>query len=89
MLEVKRTNKFKKEYKLMRKRGKNMGKINLAILLIARGVPLPAEYMEHPLRGRYEGCSECHIEPDWLLVYRIEDDIVHFARTGTHADLFK
>jgi mRNA interferase YafQ len=88
MLEVKRTNKFKKEYRLMEKRGKDMGKIDLVIRLIARGVPLPAEYHEHLLHGAYEGCTECHVEPNWLLVYRFEDDIVHFARTGTHSDLF-
>jgi mRNA interferase YafQ len=88
MLEVKRTNKFKKEYKLMGKRGKDMGKIDLAIMLIARGVPLPAEYLEHPLHGTFEGYIECHIEPDWLLVYKFKEDIVLFDRTSTHSDLF-
>jgi mRNA interferase YafQ len=88
MFRVKQTKRFKKEYKLMGKRGKDMSKINLVLVLIARGAPLPAEYLEHPLHGTYEGCTECHIEPNWLLVYRFEDDIVHFVRTGTHTDLF-
>jgi mRNA interferase YafQ len=88
MLEVKRTTKFRKECRLMGKRGKDLGKIDVVVTLIAGGTPLPAQYLEHPLHGAYEGMTECHIEPDWLLVYRIADGIVHFARTGSHADLF-
>jgi mRNA interferase YafQ len=57
-------------------------------MLIACQIPLPAAYHEHLLHGTYEGCTECHVEPNWLLVYRIEDDIVHFTRTGSHSDLY-
>jgi mRNA interferase YafQ len=88
MFKVKQTKRFKKEYRLMGKRGKDMGKIDLVIRFIARGTPLPAEYLEHPLHGPYEGWTECHVEPNWLLVYKFGEDTVLFDRTGTHSDLF-
>jgi mRNA interferase YafQ len=79
---------FKKDYGLAERRRKPMTKIVAVMDMLINEVPLPAKHHEHPLHGNYEGYTECHIEPNWLLVYRIEDDIVHFDRTGSHADLF-
>jgi mRNA interferase YafQ len=56
--------------------------------LLGTGVPLPASYGDHPLRGEWKGFRDAHVEPDWILIYRLEDHIVHFERTGTHSDLF-
>jgi mRNA interferase YafQ len=72
----------------MEKRNKDTSKLDELVRLITNEVPLPRSCHEHPLHGTYEGCTECHIAPNWLLVYRIEDDIVHFTRTGSHSDLF-
>jgi mRNA interferase YafQ len=65
-----------------------MAKIVAVMDMLINEAPLTAKHHEHLLHGTYEGWTECHIEPNWLLVYRIEDDIVHFDRTGTHSDLF-
>jgi mRNA interferase YafQ len=85
-------NMFRKERKLMRKRGRNTAKLDYVITLLVRETPLPAVYQEHPLHGKWAGKTECHIEPDWLLIYELADDTpektVTFHRTGSHADLF-
>jgi mRNA interferase YafQ len=80
-------NQFKKDFKLMEKRHRDMDKINEAIALIIWGDPLPEKYREHNLSGNYSGFTECHVEGDWLLVYRLPDGQVVFTRTGTHSDL--
>ncbi|MEE1056479.1 MAG: type II toxin-antitoxin system YafQ family toxin [Acutalibacteraceae bacterium] len=87
---VKFTNQFKKDYKLAKKRGKRMELINEAINILADGEALPEKYRDHSLSGNWEGHRECHIQPDWLMVYYFEDDILvlTLARTGTHSDLF-
>lgn len=87
---VKFTNQFKKDYKLAKKRGKRMDLINEAINILADGEALPEKYRDHSLSGNWIGHRECHIQPDWLMVYYFEDDILvlTFARTGTHSDLF-
>ncbi len=87
---VKFTNQFKKDYKLAKKRGKRMELINEAINILADGEALPEKYRDHSLSGNWAGHRECHIQPDWLLVYYFEDDILvlTLARTGTHSDLF-
>jgi mRNA interferase YafQ len=79
---------FKKDYALAERRRKPMSKIVAVMDMLINEVPLPERCREHFLHGSYEGWTECHIAPNWLLIYRFEDDIVHFARTGTHADLF-
>jgi mRNA interferase YafQ len=90
MLTAKYTSRFKKNFELMKKRNKDMGKIALVMRLIINEIPLPPIYREHPLRGTYKDTLECHIEPDWLLVYKVEPTFkrVTFYRTGTHSDLF-
>lgn len=87
---VKFTNQFKKDYKLAKKRGKRMDLINEAINILADGEALPEKYRDHSLSGNWTGHRECHIQPDWLMVYYFEDDILvlTLARTGTHSDLF-
>ena len=89
MLEVKYTNIFKKEIKLAEKRGKNLDKLTEVVELLAAGKKVNPRYRDHGLIGNYCHRRECHIEPNWLLVYKIEDEIITFERTGTHSDLFR
>ncbi len=91
LLEVRYTKKFNKDSKLIVKRGYNIQKLKNVILMLQRGEPLPQQYQDHALVGNYVGYRECHIEPDWLLVYKIENDTLTLVllRTGTHSDLFK
>lgn len=84
------TSRFKKEYKLAIKRGLDINLLDDTIRILASGQSLPEKYRDHPLSGNWNGYRECHIEPDWLLIYRIEESILvlTLARTGTHSDLF-
>jgi mRNA interferase YafQ len=88
VLDQKLAHRFVQDRKRMKKRNKDINKLERLMTLITNEVPLPESCHEHLLHGNYEGYTECHVEPNWLLVYRFEDDIVHFARTGSHADLF-
>ena len=83
-------NSMKKSVKLMQKRGKDVKKLEKVIKLLAEGENLPEKYLDHALVGNYSGYRECHIEPDWLLVYKIENEILTLIlfKTGTHSDLF-
>lgn len=82
--------KFKKDYKLAKKRGYDIRLLQEVIDLLADGKVLSEKHLDHALSGNYAGCRECHIPPDWLLVYRIEKELLILAltRTGTHGDLF-
>ena len=86
---VRRTAQFKRDYRLMKRRGRGMEKLRFVMLKLADEKPLETKYRDHPLRGNYVGRRECHIEPDWLLIYILEPGFVVFERTGTHSDLFK
>lgn len=79
---------FKRDVKLAEKRGKDMGKLRVIIDLLLAAQPLPRELGDHPLKGDWKPRRDTHIEPDWLLIYRVDDDVVRFERTGTHSDLF-
>ena len=80
---------FKRYVKQAQKRGKDMGKLKaLLTLLIEGNGPLPAAYLDHPLKGELRGFRDAHIEPDWLLIYKVAGDVVRFERTGRHMDLF-
>jgi mRNA interferase YafQ len=81
-------NGFIRDAKLCARRGYDFAKLEEIILILADGKPLPARCRPHKLSGDYAHCWECHILPDWLLVYRISDDELTIVRTGTHADLF-
>lgn len=87
---VKFTSKFKKDYKLAIKRGYPIKLMEETVSLLANGKALPEKYVDHALSGNWTAYRECHIQGDWLLVYRIENDVLvlTLARTGTHADLF-
>lgn len=87
---VKFTTQFKKDYKLAIKRGLKIGLLEDIVTTLAMGELLPEKNKDHSLSGNWAGYRECHILPDWLLVYRIENDVLvlTLARTGTHSDLF-
>ncbi|MBR5837929.1 MAG: type II toxin-antitoxin system YafQ family toxin [Victivallales bacterium] len=87
---VRATSRFRKDYKLMQKRGLEMSRLDEVIAMLASGDMLDEKYHDHALGGDYAGHRECHIAPDWLLVYYKEDDILvlTLASTGTHSDLF-
>ena len=87
--EIKPTNRFRKDYKLMEKRNMDMSLIDDIIVKLAQGIPLPAKNRDHALIGNYEGHRECHVAPDWLLIYRIDEDILvlTLTRTGRHSDV--
>lgn len=89
--EVKVTTQFKKDYKAAIKRNCNMEHIQSVITKLANGEQLDEKYCDHPLQGLWKGHRECHIEPDWLLVYHIKKDVLvlSLVRTGTHSDLFR
>lgn len=90
MYTVKFTNKFKKNYKLMTKRGKDMSRLDEVINSLINGKTLDKKYRDHELTGTWNGHRECHIEPDWLLIYYVENDILvlTLVDTGSHSDLF-
>lgn len=84
-----RTTQFKRDIKLAEKRGKSMSKIKDIMTRLIKEEMLDPRHKNHKLGGNYRGHWECHIEPDWLLVYRLTDSEIIFERTGTHSDLFK
>ena len=88
--EIQRTSQFKKDYKTAVKRNLDMEQLKKVVKILAEGETLPEEYDDHTLKGKYSGYRECHIQPDWLLVYKITEDllILSLYRTGTHSDLF-
>lgn len=90
MYKIVYTNRMKKDAKLMKKRGKDMSKLINVLSLLASGTQLPLQYRDHQLTGNLQDFRECHIEPDWLLMYQIHDDILVLSATatGSHADLF-
>lgn len=91
MLTIRYHSRFKKDFKKAKSRGVDIAKIRTAIELLANEQELPKEYKAHSLKGNYKGYMECHIEPDLLLVYKIDGGEMELLlfRTGTHSDLFK
>ena len=89
--EVKFTSQFKKDLKLAKKQNKDLDKLFEVVNILADGGTLDAKYRDHDLSGDYKGTRECHIEPDWLLVYEIKDEVLVLMlyRLGTHSELFK
>lgn len=88
MKKISRTNRFKKDVKKMKKRGKSLDVFKQIIQQLVQGELLDEKFRNHKLRGNYAGTRECHIEPDWLLIYEDHDDELILIRTGTHSDLF-
>ena len=87
--EVKETNQFKKDYRLAKKRGQNINLLKDIIIHLANDQPLPEKNRDHALYGDWKGFRECHIAPDWLLVYKKENDVLvlTLTRLGSHSDL--
>ena len=88
--KIVQTGRFKRDLKLAKKRGYNLALIAIVVDTLAEGESLPEYYKDHNLSGNYAGCRECHITPDWLLIYEIVEDelFLYLTRTGTHSDLF-
>ncbi len=89
MLATVRSTQFRRDVKRAEARGKNLGKLREILALLIRETPLPGRYRDHRLRGSWQRHREAHIEPDWLLIYRIDGDRLHLVRTGSHSDLFR
>ena len=79
---------FKRDYRLMKKRGYDMKLLQDVVELLKTGKPLDQKYKDHELDGEYKGSRECHIRPDWLLIYWKGKEYIELQRTGTHSDLF-
>jgi len=90
MLKIRYSSRFKKDFKTIIKRGYDVKLFEEVLRFLVEEKPLPPEYLDPPLSGNYGGHRECHITPDWLLIYKIEKDILTLTltRTGTHSDLF-
>ena len=88
MYSVFRTNSFEKDIKVLKKRGKDFTKLKAVIENLEHGSRLHPKHRDHKLSGNWDNFKECHVEPDWLLIYRIRGDVVELTRTGTHSDLF-
>ncbi len=89
-----RSGRFKRQYRLMMRRGKDVGKLDAVIGILAFDAPLPPALRDHPLVGNYAGFRDCHIEPDWVLVYKKAVDLdgtksLYLEATGTHSDLLE
>jgi len=90
MLRIEYSARMKHDIKRMEKRGKDLRKLVHVLSLLASQNPLPAAYRDHALSGKWKGVRECHVEPDWLLMYVLHEDVlvVTATATGSHADLF-
>lgn len=89
MRNIFQTSQFKKDFKKLKSRGKDLGKFKDLVKAISTGDPLDARYHDHPLSGKWTGSRDCHVEPDWILIYRIDGDSLYLERTGSHSDLFR
>lgn len=83
------TRQFERDLQRMLKRGKDADKLKLVITTLVDEEPLAERYRDHALVGNYRGRRECHVDPDWLLIYKLFEDEIIFERTGSHSDLFK
>ncbi len=89
MLRPVYTSQFNKDVKRDKKRGKDLKTLKEIVCLLIEEKSLPVKNKDHKLGGNFNECRECHLEPDWLLIYKIEAENIFFVRTGTHSDLFK
>lgn len=88
---LKPTTQFKRDLKKAQKQNKNLDLLNKVLQQLAEGIPLPEKNRDHALTGNYAECRECHIQPDWLLIYEIAEDtlFLYLTRTGSHSELFE
>ena len=89
MKRVSQTTQFSRDVRRMRKRGKDLGRLQEVVRLLAAGTLLPPKHMDHPLIGPWAPSRDCHVEPDWILIYTADDASLRLERTGTHSDLFR
>jgi len=87
-MKLSQTSQFKRDIKRQIRKGKDPRKLSKVIEVLLRGDQLPLRYKDHSLRGRWKDRRDCHIEPDWVLIYCISSDEIRLERTGTHSDLF-
>ena len=89
MKKVSQTTQFARDIKRMRKRGKDLTKLQAIVRQLAVGAPLDLKLRDHCLVGQWQPSRDCHVEPDWILIYTVADESLRLERTGTHADLFR
>jgi mRNA interferase YafQ len=89
MKKVSQTKQFFRDINRMRKRGKDLEKLQEIVKLLSEGTPLPPNHRDHPLTGQWQPSCDCHIEADWILIYTTGKNSLRLERTGTHSDLFK
>lgn len=87
-LHIERSSQFKRDYKRVKRQGADLDKLLHIIRRLAADEPLDPQQRDHLLQGNWRGYRECHIEPDWLLIYKIEDETLRLSRTGSHSELF-
>ena len=87
-LKIRQSSRFKQDIKRIRKRHLDMAKLETVIRTLVNEHALEAKYRDHTLSGNWQGYRECHIQPDWLLIYRVNEEYLELVRTGTHSDLF-
>lgn len=83
------SSQFKKDYKRIKRQGKELAQLKIVITKLLNKEELPAKYKDHKLSGRWKSFRDCHIEPDWLLIYQLTEDTLILERTGSHSELFK
>ncbi len=89
MRRISQTTQFVRDVKRMRKRGKSLSKLRFIVTRLAKSEPLDPKHRDHPLIGRWKNCRDCHIEPDWILIYSADSHSLRLERTGSHSDLFR
>ncbi|MEI6205559.1 MAG: type II toxin-antitoxin system YafQ family toxin [Desulfuromonadales bacterium] len=89
MRQPRTTGRFERDYSQMVKRGKQIDKLDSVMMMQINEDALPPRNRDHALDGNFKGFRDCHIEPDWLLIYKVEGDVITFERTGTHSDIFR
>ncbi len=89
MKAIFQTSQFKRDFKRIRKRGKDLSKLKEVVSSIAKGEALEERHHDHALSGKWSGSRDCHIEPDWILIYRADGESLYLERTGSHSDLFR
>jgi mRNA interferase YafQ len=89
MKAIYETSQFRKDFKKIRKQGKQIEKLKEIVRRLAEGQPLEPRHRDHALIGPLKGSRDCHIEPDWLLIYRTDGESLYLERTGSHSDIFK
>jgi mRNA interferase YafQ len=87
-LKIRQATRFRRDVKRLRRQGVDLAKLQAVVVTLAAQEPVDEQYRDHALVGNWRGFRECHIQPDWLLIYRVEGEELQLARTGSHAELF-